>query len=106
MISADRRLFLSKPTQTYLKRFSPRQFRLLGMLADPMDKRTLLQKARAAGVCRRTLFNWRKLPGWQEAELFLWRAKLDVRLYQSRERIERDEQHILWYGKRLPEDFS
>ncbi len=102
MIMKTRRVFTSNPTKTYIKRFSPRQLHLMGMLADPTDERSLPQKAKAAGVCRRTVFNWRKLLGWKEAELFLWRAKFDLRLHQGRERIERDSQYVLWYGKRPP----
>ncbi len=106
MILKTRRIFTSNPPRTYIKRFSPRQLHLMGLLADPADKRPLVEKARAAGVCRRTVFNWRKLLGWKEAELFLWRVKLDLRLQQGRERIERDSQYVFWYGKRPPKNSS
>lgn len=56
----------------YPKIYKPRQLILLGLLANPHDRRTLSDKAKAVGVSRRTTFNWRKLPGWSEAELLLW----------------------------------
>lgn len=44
----------------------------MGLLARPGDDRTIAEKARVVGVSPRTVFNWRHLPGWFEAECLLW----------------------------------
>lgn len=82
-------------TQTYPKIFKPRQLVLLGLLANPYDRRTLTDKAKAVGVTRRTTFNWRKLPGWQEAEWLLWQWHVQQRRAREKDQAESELERLL-----------
>jgi len=70
------------------KWFKPKQLQLMALLADPADRRPLAEKAKQVGVSRRTVFNWRRMPGWTEGQLLLWTTH-----FERRRRAERQQAH-------------
>ena len=47
--------------------WAPKQLKMQELLANPMDDRTIADKAAEVGISSRRVYTWKKLPGWNDA---------------------------------------